>query len=213
MGRIESSIHGHASVALEVSPEGSVSHGEPSRSAAIRWAMPPPCGSTASIAERIAALVMEMAKTQKKSGRETDAIESAAQHAAEDRQVAEMREKAAGMKTSAWAEGATIAAGGLVTLGSLKPGVCADAVRALQQFGEQVSKGSKIASGLGSAAQAGHDAAIEQQRVFAQRALRSRDDAQRGLQDAAELLTKALAFVRDAARTQADSNLASVRWG
>jgi hypothetical protein len=205
-----SRIDCHATSSVDFQPDAGIAEGGAPASCAPSLLPSPDAASGAGgIAEALARLVLESAVAQKASARESEAAEEHAQHTMEDRQVAEMRAKADGMRSGALVEGVIMSTGGAVSLSGFGSG---RAALVTQKLGDQVFNGSKIASGLAAADQTDHDATLTKERALAERALRSADEFKRDGQDVTALIDKALSFARDAARTEADSRLASVRW-
>lgn len=212
MGRVEGSLQ----VSLTGVIELTAGHGAIDGDAGHLSLLPPPVGGVSGIAEQLARIVAESAMGQRRIARDTEAVEERSLVAAESREVAVLREKAKDQRQSAVTEGVLMIGGG--ALSATASFVGANGSEMVQKnakgagiVGDTISKSAEMAKGLGNAEATEHDATIASARATARRATRSADDAKKTAQELGDLIGKALAFVRDASRTEADTSLAAIR--
>lgn len=178
-----------------------------SNDAALRASLlPEPPPGCDGIAAQMARMVLASAHSQRQNARESETAQERAACAAEDRVVEQMRQKASNIRTTALVEGATMA----VAAGGSAYGACANK-KGFEVLGSQTFEGAKVLGSFSAAGQTEIDGEIEASRATARRALRGADDAKKDVDDVGELANKALAFARDSARTESDTQMAAIR--
>ena len=183
----------------------------------------------------LAMLVLATAKEDKKIGRSIRAAEERAQEAAEVKQLDRMREKADASFTAGLIGGLSTAGSGLVSVAgagatanaSIKDAKAAN--EAIARLGENAkapsmaasvesawSGGAKVAEGLGKASAAyfqheADDADIEatHQEQIAGRHKRAVDDARGQVDDAKELIDRAIGFYKEYVTAKSDAQRAA----